>query len=418
MGFLLWFLFILLGIFAPKNKFTNAYQKTYMVVIWGLPYINADLESYRNHFVYESGFDFSLKNLLFNEGIYHNEVYLMKMLGGSFELNIFLIACFSVFAFDYFLNRFEVKNKGFVWTLMLLQMMANFVTTIQQRFAVAILLFAICCLRKRSAKNAMLCILLVMIAGGIHTGAYEYLLLLGFYFCMTRQREKKMLPIILIAEFLAINIIGSIMNYWIENSSNVLGGYIDYSGGWGRVISHLVLYTILLFLVLGRKNIRSSESEDFLKRLSLYLIVQLPILYINIIFRRFLEVFFFIPFCCASKKAEKYGQRYGIFYRAGMAMFAFGIYLVFHVRNYEQFERYYLMTVINGNKLVNGIDFFVSFLIACVTFFVVCLLDNTRFICVKTIYNKTIGSGEDNGNNEWKKRRKKSTEGSSYSSSI
>lgn len=355
MSYIIWFLFVAIGILKPNSKIVNAIQKTWVVVMWGMASGIADISAYRTHFCV-SQYDFTPQYIFLKEGIYRNFCCLFRNLGFSFDLYLVLLALFCVLAIDKTFNYFNVRQKGFVWSALMLYPMHEMNVTLQGRLAFCVILLGLRYLNKYSIKNMVLFGIHVIVAGCIHTGAYEFIILYSVYLLKNRKRAFTFISIGIISELLFQEIVKNMIYRFNVEGWRLIDAYFEGSGSYIRTIGHIIMYCfVILIASYGYRDIKQDDKTRLLHRIMWAMMLGYPLVILSTQLRRNLEVMFIVPYMCVERNVEKiYNLSNKIIIKLTTFILAIVIFLGLHVRNFDQFKLNYITQVINGNYIVQG----------------------------------------------------------------
>lgn len=357
MSFFIWFLFIAIGIIKPNSRIVNAFQKTWMVIMWGMANEIADIGQYKMHFLV-SQFDLSPEYIFLKEGIYRNFCYLIRTAGFSVDFYLIILATFCVLAIDNTLDYFKVEQKGFVWSTLMVFPMHEMNVVLQGRLAFCVVLLGLRFLGEINFKDIILFGLHVVIAGCIHTGAYEFFLLYVVYFFKNKKYAFIIICIGITIELIFTNSIQSVIYLFNIEGFRKIDVYFEGAKSYIKAISHIALYfAVITIATFGYRNVKKNEQIELLHKIMWAMMLGYPLVILSTQLRRNLEIMFIVPYMCVEYNARKMHKLYNILLIKMSTIFmAFIIFLGLHVRNLSQFQLNYVQYVINGNYIVQGIE--------------------------------------------------------------
>ncbi len=356
MSYIIWLLFIAIGIIKSNSRLVNAIQKTWVVIMWGMANEIADIAEYRMHF-FVSQLDWSPEYVFLKEGIYRNLCYFFRTIGFGVDLYMIVLAVFCVLAIDSTLNYYKIEQKGFVWSALMIFPMNELNVVLQGRLAFCVVLLGLRFLKENNVKNMILFGFHVVVAGCIHTGAYEFLVLYVVYFLKDKKRAFTIISAGIVAELVFATSIKSLIYKFNVEGFRAIDIYFEDSGSYVRTIAHIVLYIAVMTLVTyGYRSVEKNKHIELLHKIMWAMMLGYPLIILSTQFRRNLEIMFIIPYMCAAYNAEKmYEMSNKIFIKINILIMALVIYLGLHIRNFAQFQLNYVQYVINGNYIVQGI---------------------------------------------------------------
>lgn len=379
MSYIIWFLFIALGVVKSESKIVNALQKTWIVVMWGMANNISDIDSYRMHFLVSMP-DFSPKYIFLEEGIYRNFCWLFRTLGFSFDIYLILLAVFCVLVIDGTMDYFEIKLKGLVWSALMIFPMNLLNPVLQGRLAFCVILLGLRFLKEFKFKNVLLFGLTVIISGCIHTGAYEYAILFAVYTFQSRKQAFLEVSGLVFLEMIFINIVKNIILWFNVDEFRLIDAYFQEPAGYGRAVGHILVYIgVMLVASYGYKINEKDEKVNLMNKIMWAMMLGYPLIYLSTQLRRNLEVMFFVPYMCIAHNIIKLSS---IENKRAIKLITIAtaalVYYGFHVRNFEQFRLNYVRIVINGNYISQGVDIVRWIMIAAIIFMCMYLFTEYR----------------------------------------
>lgn len=305
-GLLITVILILLGLILKKSKILFFIQIIWM---WILQALNS------------GGVDFSINKDIFdvsiykqwnwlNGGLYNLICYYFKINNYSYIFMNSILVSIGLFLIIITVRKYT-KNICFVMSLLYIYPFAD--NIIQKRFflAAAIIIFAIPYLFKNDRKSTFIYIILCIIAGQFHVSAYIYILFLAVK-KVSYKTLKKVIPIIIIFSFIIKPIIPKIAILIFPASKVNLYFYIFKTSLSGALFWMLFQIGFIVLIYMIKDKNENNEYLNNLKKISLFSLVFLPLLFYEPTFIRIYRTILIFNYIAFAQIQKSYINNYRI----------------------------------------------------------------------------------------------------------